>query len=355
MSEVDDVLPAGPGLRSRWLIAAPCVLAGAVPPVVIANILAVRQNAATRDVPLADVARDFAPGIALWTAVPAVFGIVVLLLNRFAVTAWPPIIAAATAPTLLAFAIIGPVSGQVSATHRQPWYLLDIPAAMALGVDGYLLVRLGVRRLAEPAALDNLGSRLDVVLPRRRGGAVLLRHDRLVIIGRDGRRSVRRAYSWHDFRFVPAKQTSDGELEVVAAGERYAFPVDPREATVIRAAIRARARSVRAEPGFEPERSAHRRAHPGRARAARKTVDALTSQELSGNLTPGFMLLVYIFMVVGPVGAVIGIIAVTQASPGNRTELILAVVADVVLGSLAHIKFWRLRAARRYLETHSDS
>jgi hypothetical protein len=355
VSEVDDVLPAGPGLRIRWLIAAPCVLAGAVLPLVIANVLAVWQNSVTRDLPLAEVLHDFAPGIALWTAVPAVFGIIVLILNRFAVTAWPGIITGMTVPALLAFAIVGPVSGQVSANHRQPWYFLDIPGAVALGIGGYLLVRFGVRRLAEPAALDNLASRLDVRVPRHRGGAVLLRHDRLVIIGTDGRRTVRRAYSWYDFRFVPAKQTSDGELEVVAAGERYAFPVDPLEAPVIRAAIRARAQHVRVEPGFEPERSAHRREHPGRSRTARKTVNALTSQELSRNLTPGFMLLVYIFMVVGPVGAVVGIIGLTQASPDNRTELILVVVADVVLGTLAHLKFWRLRAARRYLETHSDS
>lgn len=344
----DDVLPAGPGLRSRWLIAAPCVLAGAVLPMVIADVLAVWQNWSTRDVPAAEVRHDFAPGIALWTVVPLLFGIVALALNRFEVTAWPRIIAGTVTPTLLAFAIIGPASGN-------PLFLLDIPGAVALGLAGYLLARFGVRRLAEPAALDNVASRLDVRVPRHRGGSVLLRHDRLVIIGRDGRRTVRRAYSWHDFRFIPAKLNDAGELEVVAVGERYAFPVDPLEAPVIRAAIRARAQFVRGEPGFEAERSAHRRAHAGRYRAARKTADALTSQELSGNLTPGFMLLVYIFMVVGPVGAVVGIIAATQVAPGRRTEMILVVVADVVLGLLAHIKFWRRRAARRYLETHSDS
>lgn len=344
MSEVEDVLPAGPGLRSRWLIAAPCVLAGAVLPVVIANVLAVWQNSTTRDVPLVEVRHDFVPGIVLWTVVPLVFGIVALIVNRFEVTVWPRIVAGVTAPTLLAFAIIGPASGQ-------PWFLLDIPGAVALSVGGYLVVRFGARRLAEPAALDNLASRLDVLLPRRRGGAVLLRHDRLMIIGTDGRRTVRRAYSWHDFRFVPAKQTSDGELEVVSAGERYAFPVDPLEAPVIRAAIRARSQHVRAEPGFERARSAHRGGHRDRARAAQELLRRPTYQTGRKSLWA----LVLLFMVVGPVGAVIATIYATQVSSDQRPQMILVVVADVVLGSLAHIKFWRLRAARRYLETHSDS
>jgi hypothetical protein len=356
VSEADDVLPAGPGLPRRWLVAAPCVIAGAVLPMVIANVLAIWQNWATRTVSLAEVRHDFAYGIAIWTEIASVFGVAALIANRFEVTKWPAIIVRTMTPTLLAFAIIGPASSSASRTYHQPLFLLDIPGAVALGMAGYLLVRFGVRQLAEPAAWDNIDSRLDVRVPRHRGGSVLLRHDRLFIIGKDGRRTVRRGYSWLDFRFVPGKLTDESELEVVVDGERYAFPVDPLEAPVIRAAIRGRAHFVRTDPLFQRKQNAHRRSHPGRYRSSRTIVDALTSQEHSSNPTiPGFMFLVKILMFVGPVGAVVLTIAATQESPDKRSQLIVAIVADIVLGLAAHLKFWRLRAARRYLETHSNS
>lgn len=347
--DAEHLLPAGPGLRRRWLVAGPVGVAGLLLPVVIASVLAVWENWASRTVTLADAVGDVTPPVAALTGIGLVIGIIAMLVNRFEVTSWPQFGAWATCPALFGLVVVG----MVATKHGNPLFLLDLPGAVALGVGSYTVLRFGVRQLAEPAALDNLLTRLDVRVPRQGGGSVLLRHDRLVIIS--GRPVRGRAYSWYDFRYVRVNPDDDGELEVVTVEERYTFPADQAEIPVIRAAIRQRAHHLRGQSDDIQQRAEHQRDHENRGRAARIMTSRLTSQDRGGGVGMSFMGLVYLFMVVGPVGAVVlTVLAIQASTPDQRTQAILAAVADTILGLLAHLKFWRLRAARRYLETHPD-
>jgi hypothetical protein len=174
----------------------------------------------------------------------------------------------------------------------------------------------------------------------------MLRHDRLVIV--EG--TERWAVSWYDFRTVRVGATSG--VEVVATGGRHRMMrVD--DVSYVVAAVRLRAGWVRRHPRFAERRDQHRRAHGTRgAEAYRRGRRPRTSHAPGTGLGPTG--LVVLFMTVMPVSAIVLLIAAVNASSPDRPPMVIGVVASVVIGVWAHIRFWRRRAARRYLAAHTD-
>jgi hypothetical protein len=348
----ENALPDGPGLFRRWLLATPAVAVGLVLPMVVADGLTVWQNWIPRNSPLTDVIRDLIPAMDLWTGLALVAGLVALLVSRLAVTAWPKICLLTMTPTLVAFVLVGAVSGLVSDNRLHLLYLLDIPVAAGLAAGGFLLVRTGVRRLIEPAALDTIGTGLDVRIPVRDGADLLLRHDRMVIT-EDGERSV---ISWYDYRTVRAGQDEEPGVEVLAASQRRFIPMAAARVQPVLAAIVGRTRYVRGKPMFQVRRENYRRmgSVPNlvATRATAKTLSNRWYPGSSAGLSPmGFAVLLMVTM---PVAAIVLAIAATQTGGSQQKELVLGAAAAAAIGLWAHIRFWRRRAARRYLETRPD-
>ncbi|MFL6144756.1 MAG: hypothetical protein ACJ72N_23185 [Labedaea sp.] len=344
-------MPVGPGLFRRWLVATPLVLAGLVPPIVLADLLAVWQNWASRHSPVPDVVRELTPAIAIWTGMALVAGLIALLVARAAVTDWPKICLLTMTPTLVAFVLVGVISGLASGNRVQLLFLLDIPAAAGLGAGGYLLVRAGVRRLAEPAALDNLGTGLDVRLALPAGANLLLRRDRLVIT-EGGKRST---ISYYDYRTVRTGREEESGVEVLAASRRRLIRVPAEQVRPLIAAITFRMRSVRADPMFQVRRDSYRRMGGGaRLAAARSAADTLSGRipRVRSGLSP--MAFTVLLMATMPVASVILIIAATLTGGSQQRDMVFGAVFAVAVGLWAHIRFWRRRAARRYLETRQD-
>jgi hypothetical protein len=330
-------LPSGPGLARRWWVTLPCLLAGTLLPVALADAVAVWHNWASRpDATLSRVIGDFAPAMALWSGLALLAGLVAILVTRREVTAWPRIATLTAAPSLVAMAVVGVVSGLL--------FLLDVPLAALLGLGGFLLVRLGVRRLVQPGA-DTLGTGLDVRIPLHGNDHLLLRHDRLVVV--EG--TERWAVSWYDFRAV---QIRDGDVELQATGgRRRMLRVD--DVSYVVAAIRLRAQWVRRQPRFAERRDQHRRVHGTRgAEAYRRGRRPRTTHAPGTGLGPTG--LVVLFMTVMPVSAIVLLVAAVNASSTDRPPMVIGVVASVVIGVWAHVRFWRRRAARRYLAAHTD-
>jgi hypothetical protein len=281
-----------------------------------------------------------------------VAGLIAILIARFEVTAWPKICLLTITPTLVAFVVVGVVSALVSHNRLYLLFLLDIPLAAGLAAGGYLLVRAGVRRLVEPAALDNISTGLDVRIPLRDGASLLLRHDRMVIT-EGAERSV---ISWYDYRTVRPGQDDEPGVEVLAASHRRLIPVEPVRVQPVIAAIIGRLRHVRANPLFQVRRDNYRElGGVDRLQTARATANTLSTRarpETGNALSPmGFAVLLMVTM---PVATIVLIIAATQTGGSQQKELVLGAVAAAAIGLWAHIRFWRRRAARRYLETRPD-
>lgn len=327
-------LPPGPGLARRWRVTLPCVLAGILLPIVLADALAIGSNAVSRAVDLPRVAADFTPAVALWSGLPLVAGLVAVLVTRREVLAWPRIGALVTAPSLAAMAVVGVVAG--------PLFWLGVPLAALLGFGGFLLVRLGVRRLVERPGADTLGTGLDVVVPLGGADHLLLHHDRMVaVVGTD-----RWAVSWYDVRTVRAGASG---VEVLATGgRRRALPAE--DVALVVAAVRLRFRWVRRHPSFAARRDEHRRAHGTRTVAASRPRSSRAPG--TGIGTTGLTVL---FMAVMPVSAIVLVFAAVHANPADRPPMVIGVVASVVIGVWAHVRFWRRRAAQRYLSAHPDA
>jgi hypothetical protein len=322
-SETTD-LPPGPGLARRWWVTLPCLLGGTLLPIALADAVAVWHNWASR--PNADFSRviaQFAPGVAIWSGLALIAGLIALLVTRRAVTDWPRIGVLTAAPSLVALAIIGGVAG----LSWNLLFLLDVPLAALLGVGAYLLIGIGVRRLVERAGADTIDTGLDVRLDLGEHSHLLLRHDRMVVVERTGKWAV----SWYDFR---ALRVRDGDVEVLGAGRRV-LRVDPARASFVVAAIRLRVQWVRRHPLFAARRDQHRRRRaPQRA--------------YRGSYAPGTGIgatgLTIVFMVTMPVAAIVLVIAAVHAAPGDRPQMVIGVVASVVIGVWAHVRFWRRRA-----------
>jgi hypothetical protein len=335
-------------------VATPPVVAGLVVPIVLADLLAVWQNWASRHAPLPDVIRQLTPAIAIWTGMALVAGLIALLIARAAVTDWPRICLLTMIPTLLAFVLVGIISGLASGNRVQLLFLLDIPVAAALGAGGYLLVRVGVRRLVEPAALDNLDTGLDVRVAgfsAAAGANLLLRKDRLVIT--EGRE--RSVISYYDYRTVRAGGDEEPGVEVLAASHRQLIPAAPEQVQPLIAAITQRVRYVRADPMFQVRRDVYRRMGGGaRLATARSAADSLSGRipRVRSGLPP--MAFTVLLMAAMPVASVILIIAATQTGGSQQREMVFGAIFAVAVGLWAHIRFWRRRAARRYLETRPD-
>jgi len=341
-ARVGDV-PSGPGLARRWWVTLPCLLAGTLLPVALADAVAVWHNWASRpDATLSRVIADFAPAVALWSGLPLLASLIAVLVTRREVTAWPRLATLAAAPSLVAMAVVGAVSGLSS--HL--FFLLDVPLAALLGVGGFLLVRLGVRRLVQQPGADTLDTGLDVRIPLHGTDHLLLRHDRLVVV--EG--TEKWAVSWYDFRTVRVGATSG--VEVVATGGRHRMlRVD--DASYVVAAIRQRAQWVRRHPRFAKRRDQHRRMHGARGTEAyRRARRPRTSHAPGTGLGPTG--LIVLFMTVMPVAAVVLLVAAVNAPSADRPPMVIGVVASVVIGVWAHLRFWRRRAARRYLAAHTD-
>lgn len=328
-------LAPGPGLARRWAVALPCLAGGTLVPVAVADGVAVWHNAVARHAALGVVVGDFAPAVGLWSGLPLLAGLVAVLVTRREVTAWPTIGALVAAPSVVAMAVVG----VAAAVGDNLLFLLDVPLAGLLGVGGFLLVRLGVRRLVERPGVDTLDSGLDV----RVGGHLLLRHDRLVVSGTE-----KWAVSWYDFR---AARVRDGDLEIQATGGRRRSMRADMAADAV-AAIGRRATWVKRHPLFAARRDEHRRAHGTRGAEAYKR-----GRRVPASYAPGTGIgsggMTVLFMVTMPVAAVVLTIGAATTST-DRAPLVLGVVASVVIGVWAHVRFWRRRAARRYLAAHPD-
>jgi hypothetical protein len=335
-------LPSGPGLAHRWWVALPCVVGGALLPVALADAVAVWHNWASRSgVTLSRVIADLAPAVALWSGLALLAGLVAVLVARRGVTVWPRIAALAAAPSLVAMAVVGVVSGLGS----HPLFLLDVPLAALLGAGGVLLVRLGVRRLVEHPGADTLDTGLDVRIDLSGADHLVLRADRLVVV--EG--TERWAVSWYDFRTLRA---DPAEVEFQATGGRRRT-VRADDAAAVVAAVRLRVQWVRRHPRFAERRDRHRRAHGTRGTEAyRSGRRPRTSHAPGTGLGPTG--LVVLFMTVMPVAAVVLLVAAVHASSVDRPPMVIGVVASVVIGAWAHARFWRRRAARRYLAAHPD-
>jgi hypothetical protein len=332
-SDARDV-PPGPGLARRWWVTLPCVLAGTLLPVAVADVVAVWHNWASRPgVALSLVIAQFAPGVAIWSGLVLLAGLVAVLSTRREVTAWPRIGVLAVAPSLVALAVVGVVS-------PRPLFLLDVLLAVVLGVGGLLLVRFGVRRLVERPGVDTLDTGLDVRIDH-----LLLRHDCVVV----GSGTDRWAVSWYDFRTV---RIHDGDVEIQATGgRRRSLRVD--RASYVVAAIRMRVAWARRHPLFATRRDQHRRAHGTRAASAYRYGRRRPASYALGTGI-GTSGLTVLFMAVMPVSAIVLLFAAVHASSADRPPMVLGVIASVVIGMWAHVRFWRRRSARRYLAAHPE-
>jgi hypothetical protein len=299
----------------------PCVVAGTLLPVALADAVAVWHNWASRPgVALPLVVAEFAPAVALWSGLALLAGLVAVLVTRREVTAWPRIGVLAAAPSLVAMAVVGVASGRLL-------FLLDVLLAALLGVGGFLLVRFGVRRLVERPGADTIDTGLDVRVDLRGTGHLLLRHDRLVVEGTE-----KWAVSWYDFRTMRVR---DGDVEILGAGRR-SLHVDQDRVSFVVAAIRLRARWVRRHPRFAARRDEHRRRPEAYRRRPRDSHAPGTGLGATG--------LTVLFMVVMPVSAIVLFVAAVSAGPADRPPLVIGVIASVVIGVWAHIRFWRRRA-----------
>jgi hypothetical protein len=335
-------LPSGPGLAHRWWVALPCLVGGTLLPVALADAVVVWHNRVSRSgVTLSRVIADFAPAVALWSGVALLAGLVAALVTRRGVTAWPRIAALVAAPSLVAMAVVGVVSGLGS--HLP--FLLDVPLAASLGAGGFLLVRLGVRRLVEHPGADTLDTGLDVRVDLSGTDHLVLRADRLVVV--EG--SEAWAVSWYDFRTL---RVGPAGVEIQAnGGRRRTVRVD--DASSVVAAVRQRVRWVRRHPRFAERRDRYRRAHGTRgAEAYRRGSRPRTSHAPGTGLGPAGLLV--LFMTVMPLAAVVLLVAAVNASSADRPSMVIGVVASLVIGAWAHARFWRRRAARRYLTAHTD-
>jgi hypothetical protein len=337
MAAQESDLPAGPGLARRWRVTLPCVLGGTLLPVALADTVAVWHNWASRPgVALSRVVTDFAPGVGIWSGLALLAGLVAVLVTRREVLTWPTIGTLTVAPTLVALAVVGVVAGVSS--HLL--FLLDVLLAALLGVGGFLLVRFGVRRLTDRPGTDTLDTGLDVRIALRGSDHLVLRHDRLLVVtGTD-----RWAVSWYDFRTVRVR---DGEIEVLATGGRRRALSADRVSFVV-AAIRLRILWVRRHPLFASRRDEHRRAHGTR------TVSRRPRASFAPGTGIGTTGLTVLFMAVMPVSAIVLLFASVHASAADRPPMVLGVIASVIIGVWAHVRFWRHRSARHYLSTHPD-
>lgn len=335
-----DALPSGPGLARRWWVTLPCVLAGILLPLAAADVVAVWHNRASRPgVALSDVIADFAPAVAFWSGLPVLAGLVALLVTGREVLTWPRIGVLAAAPSLVAMAVVGVATGNAL-------FLLDVPLAALLGFGGFLLVRLGVRRLVDQPAADTLHTGLDARIALRGRDHLLLRHDRLVLV----EDSARWAVSWYDFRTVQVG--SDVEI-LTTDRRRRTLPVDPDRVPYVVEAIRMRFQWAREDPRFASRRGEHRRAHGTRGESAYRR-----ARRVPASYAPGTGIgptgLTVLFMIVMPVAAIVLLIAAVNAAPSDRAPLVIGAVASVLIGTWAHTRFWRRRSARRYQTTHPD-
>lgn len=342
MARGSDPLPPGPGLARRWWVTLPCVLAGTVLAVVLADAVAVWTNwASRRGAALSVVTGQFAPGVAIWSGLALFAGLVAVLVTRREVTAWPRICGLVVVPSLLAMAVVGVVAG----LSRNLVFLLDVPLAALLGIGGFLLVRFGVRRVVERPAEDTLDTGLDVRIDLPKGH-LLLRHKDLVLV----RGKERWALSWYDFRAVRA---GEGVEIQATGGRRRSVPVEADRVAFVVAAVQTRAQWVRRRPEFAARRDEHRRAHGTRGAQAYRRARAPR-----GSYAPGTGIgtsgLTVLFMTVMPVAAIVLAVAAVNAASPDRPPMVLGVVASVVIGGWAHIRFWRRRAARRYLAAHPE-
>jgi hypothetical protein len=348
---IENALPDGPGLARRWLVATQLMTVGLLAPIVLADVLSGWQNwASRRSASVSEVVGQFAPGVAIWSGFALVAGLVAIAVSRFEVTAWPKICLLTMLPSLVAFVAIGAGSGLASDNRAYLLFLLDIPLVAGLAAAGYLLVRAGVHRLIEPAGKDTIATGLDVRVPLREGASLLLRHDRMVII-EDGRRE---AISWYDYRTARASRDAEPGVEIIAVNGRRLILADPARVRPVLGAIIGRMRLVRARPAYLARRDDHRRVGDGRRQADTvKAAHSLDSGVAVGR-SIGSLGLVVLFMVTMPVATVVLLVASVNAPVGQRPGLAVGAVAAALIGIWAHVKFWRRRAARRWLETHSE-
>ncbi|MFL6120475.1 hypothetical protein, partial [Actinophytocola sp.] len=142
------------------------------------------------------------------------------------------------------------------------------------------------------------------------------------------------------------------QVEVLATGRRRRS-LSTDQAAYVLAAIRLRQRWVRRHPRFAVRREEHRRAHDTRGvEAYRQGRRPRTSHAPGTGL--GATGLLVLFMVVMPVAATVLLVAAVHAASPDRPPMVIGVVASVVIGIWAHLRFWRRRAARRYLAAHPD-
>lgn len=318
------------------------MLAGILLPVVVADVVAVWHHWLIRPgAPLSRVIADFVPAVALWSGLALLAGLVAMLVTRREVTAWPRIGVFTAAPSLVAMGVVGGVSGLSSAQRWHLLFLFDVPLAALLGAGGFLLVRFGVGHLVEQPGVDTLDTGLDVRVNLRATDHLLLRHDCLVVV----EAAERWVVSWYDLHTV---RGGDG-VEVLATGRRRRLRVDQERVSSVVAAVRVRMRWVRRHSRFGARRDEHRRAHGTRGVAAYRRPRTTSHVPGTGLGVNGLTIL---FMTVMPVSAVVLLVAAVNAAAADRPAMGVGVVASVVIGSWAHVRFWRRRSARRYLAAH---